>query len=518
MQSSEMSQWILCLVATLGALGAGCAPTQFREAIPYTTARHHATDAKLQRVKHYPCLRADADLIEELDFALAERQDLGIAQERALAFLDASHRAALASTRNELDRMSDAGWNEIHHRYDQGRAAAAAEARSDVWRRFVADTDTQHQDLRSRVEQARSVHDVHAVLKPIRAGVEPSIKTAGRFGRAAPWFLFSVPSLLTVKTIHDHEYRGPQDAAFNSAVRYVPGGTRPESDSAPEGQDENWALLEQYAPVVVQEQPAADAPYDARVDQIGRVQAADEIHVETDPSQPSVYGYSRRIRIDGHEHLQLIYTQWYPEHPKLKKGDPEQGHLEGTTLRITLDQQRRPALFETVYNCGCYHRLYPSQELEAASRQQFGEPEKGKQFAIERNVPGKIDMIVPKAVDAVETARPVVRARAGWHGIVDVAMTEAGHQSEVVEMRKYVLRPYAELERLELGNGRYTSMFQDNGLVKGAQRLEGVFFTPIGILSAGQPRQRGTQLIHWDHYDFDDPQLFTRTLRLPGDF
>jgi hypothetical protein len=61
-------------------------------------------------------------------------------------------------------------------------------------------------------------------------------------------------------------------------------------------------------------------------------------------------------------------------------------------------------------------------------------------------------------------------------------------------------------------------MFYDNGLAKKAQRPEGVFFTPAGLLSAGQPRQRGTQLIHWDHYDFDDPHLFERTLRLPSSF
>ena len=33
------------------------------------------------------------------------------------------------------------------------------------------------------------------------------------------------------------------------------------------------------------------------------------------------------------------------------------------------------------------------------------------------------------------------------------------------------------------------------------------------MLSAGQPRQRGTQLILWDQWDFDDPQLLARGLR-----
>jgi hypothetical protein len=61
-------------------------------------------------------------------------------------------------------------------------------------------------------------------------------------------------------------------------------------------------------------------------------------------------------------------------------------------------------------------------------------------------------------------------------------------------------------------------MFYDNGLVRHAQRPEGVFFTPLGMLSAGQPRQRETQLIYWDQYDFDDPDLLSRLLNLPSSF
>jgi hypothetical protein len=38
------------------------------------------------------------------------------------------------------------------------------------------------------------------------------------------------------------------------------------------------------------------------------------------------------------------------------------------------------------------------------------------------------------------------------------------------------------------------------------------------MLSAGQPRQRGTQLIHFDEFDFDDPKLLEKLLRLPDEF
>ena len=112
----------------------------------------------------------------------------------------------------------------------------------------------------------------------------------------------------------------------------------------------------------------------------------------------------------------------------------------------------------------------------------------------------------------------------GWNKLrqfifeTECALADAPPPGEAMATQAYTLVPYEELEHLPLGDGRFTSMFYDNGLVRGAQRAEGIFFTPIGILSAGQPRQRGTQLIHWDHWDFDDPHLFEKTLRLPGGF
>ncbi len=115
-------------------------------------------------------------------------------------------------------------------------------------------------------------------------------------------------------------------------------------------------------------------------------------------------------------------------------------------------------------------------------------------------------------------SRPVIRVRAGWHGIVDVGFDVDKHAGERHVAAVYQLRDYAELEHLTAPDGRVTSMFYDNGLVRHAERGEGVYFTPAGILSAGQPRQRGTQLIHWDDWAFDDYHLFTDALRLPEDF
>jgi len=92
------------------------------------------------------------------------------------------------------------------------------------------------------------------------------------------------------------------------------------------------------------------------------------------------------------------------------------------------------------------------------------------------------------------------------------------HPAEPHGTAVYTLRPYEALERIVTPGGDVTSMFYDNGLVRHAQRKEGVYLTPAGILSAGQPRQRGMQLIAWEDWNFDAPHLFENALRLPSDF
>jgi hypothetical protein len=127
--------------------------------------------------------------------------------------------------------------------------------------------------------------------------------------------------------------------------------------------------------------------------------------------------------------------------------------------------------------------------------------------------------VVPEVIDQDAGPRPIVRFAAGLHRAIDVDLTDAHHADEpVAERATYRLRHYDELERLRTPSGKIVSMFLNNGLVRGAGRLEGALCAPLGMLSAGQPRQRGTMLLHWDQYDFDDPKLFETALRWPDDF
>jgi hypothetical protein len=510
----KFSLQIALLTTVLVSALAGCVsqrPARYIDDVNDVTLRYKTRDARAQRIEGWPCLRVDAISGQHLNNALAS-DDLSNARTEALAFLDEARKLTVDTAMIELERLKRDGWDELTLRQFGIAAGDDQLVRDRLKELFITDTELRYWFLRHQIDAAQTVQAIHEVLAPIAKQIETPVKQQGRLSRMLPWSIFTIPSAIVVSQIHAHEYRGDLDGPFDAAIRYTPDIT---STNAPEGIDqEDWSVLKAYAPVIIQEHPET-VTYDRTVDHFGRVTAPDAQTVAIDTSNPTVYAYSRHLRIQDQPRTQLIYTYWYPEHPALKPNDPEAGLIEGITMRITLNEQRKPIAFETLYNCGCYHRLYPTCQLEQRSVWEYETPETGKRFVVERRVPGKIDAIVPKLVDTQTGDQPVIRAHAGWHGIANVATDEADHEGEVIGDNRYTLRPYNELERLKTPSGQTVSMFYENGLVKGAQRLEGVFFTPLGLLSAGQPRQRGTQMIHWDHYDFDDPKLLETLLRLP---
>jgi hypothetical protein len=79
----------------------------------------------------------------------------------------------------------------------------------------------------------------------------------------------------------------------------------------------------------------------------------------------------------------------------------------------------------------------------------------------------------------------------------------------------YELHPYREME-LTRSSGHVTSVFDRNGLARKSDRLETYLLAPTGLFHAGTPRQRGTQMIHFDQQDFEDPSLYEERLRWPS--
>ncbi len=468
---------------------AGCESPRFDAGAPAPVRRYRTFNARTQTVRGMPFLRVDGFLKAELETAVAG-SDVSAARLALKDVIEACHRLARSSLRNEIDRLPPAGRDAMK------RAPPPAG--------YVA--------LQGELSAARSIGDLRTIVDRIRQSIDPSPKDHHGHGLFLQWAIANNP-----------ESTDPMDKGGPRVDVYEPDSAALKAfDETGSPPSIERRLLARYAPIIVQER-VDDASYSEHADEIGTARLSgtpDHIVVSVDTALPSVYAYWQHTLVRGRRHLQLVYAYWFPERPRLRFGDPETGHIDGATVRITLDVDNQPAIFETIMNCGCYHRCFPVRSVENAAARGYGQPPAGKRFAIERKMSGRLDWIIPETVADATSAdrRPIVFSRAGYHGLAGVSFDPATlSERDVRRRRPYVLRSYDLLEQLPAPWG-FGSMFGSDGLVHGAGRLEGWLLAPAGMFSAGQPRQRGTHRIRWDEYDFDDPHLLERCLRLPTSF
>ncbi|MEQ8661691.1 MAG: hypothetical protein RLW62_12835 [Gammaproteobacteria bacterium] len=314
-----------------------------------------------------------------------------------------------------------------------------------------------------------------------------------------------------------HDSRGPQAPLFTAAETLVPAaGFR--HGSAHAGDTHERRLLRRHAPIIVQEH-APRSGYPDDWDHFGTVALEGDVlaaaHPVVDGSQPALYAFVQHKPIQGREIRQLVYVLWYPQHPAVSRFDPEAGPLDGWTLRVSLDADERPLLVESVSNCGCYYKIFPSEALEMSSANHWPAPLPGKAFHLEQHLADRFDAVVPELVPGLADPerRLVAYFSAGHHQLVSLRSMRA-HDVEALVASAYALHDYDELERLPFGERR-ASLFGSDGLVRAAHRSECALLTPSGLYHAGHPRQRDTQMIYFDEADFDDPGLLEDYLRLP---
>jgi hypothetical protein len=491
---------LVVIAAVLGIAGCQAWPESYPAGVDRVVVREKVRDARAQRIEGRPGLRVDSAAASYLDAAIAA-EDLDTARRHALAFVRQAGDLTQRTAANEIMRLDEDAVMRVQRRYFPDQPGLTREALIDA---YAAQSQTSAAEVKRQVEEAASLDELRRTLADVREGIEDPVKYRGKSGRILTWLPFYLPSKMAAEQVQKNGPGCPVFlGGFDQADVYQPA-------------DESGSALARHAPVFVVER-GADVNYDPRVDRIGEVSAEDSDHIVVSTDRPAVYAYARRVLVSGQEHEQLVYTAWFPEHPEISEHDPMAGHIDGITVRLTLDHQSRPAIIETIANCGCFHGLYPARRLEEAAAAEFGPPAGDASYALEREAGRQLNAHIPALLDVDGAdSGPTVYVAAGWHSIVHV--TFAGDESDDASTVRYTLRPYTDLELLPTPGGGYTSMFYDNGLVRHAQRPEGVFFTPLGMLSAGQPRQRETQLIYWDQYDFDDPDLLSRLLNLPSSF
>ncbi len=502
------------LLAAVACLG-GCAttPTDLAHGLPWTARREKVSEASVQRLVHHPEIAVDAVTLKELHLA-AEEDDLDVERGRVRELLADARRRGDIATEREIARLEGAELDRLARRYG---VPAGVDPRAELLTAWRSEADRLYARLQRDIAACDDDAALDALVAFLESDAEPSIKSV-RYDPGI-WAAFEGASRRAADDLYAAEAAATPDAAFESARRIVPTGeiAAPPADLQVLGATrEHWDLLVRWAPIVVQESVPASR-HDPAVDVFGRVTAVDADRIEVGGASATVYAYARTVPIDGLRHVQLVWTLWYPESVATGGSDAEAGHIEGITLRATLDPwTREPILFETLDACGCFHRVYPTRSLAAAAEREHGSPLVPPVEGGAACGDGPRPLLLGRIIDDPRPGeRPVIRCSAGNHGIVDVRFAASGSAAEVMAEADYDLLAYDRLEHLPLPGGGVASMFHENGLVKGAQRKEGRYFVPLGMLSAGQPRQRGTQLILFDDWDFDDPDLFPHALHWP---
>jgi len=370
----------------------------------------------------------------------------------------------------------------------------------------------------TRIRNIESIVKLDQYWQSFTGNIEESIMTKDRLKRKMETFL-AVPFIEGWIAYHEAtDNRGAVKPDFDHIEFYTPSL----NEKSPEDiTSDDWRLLQHYAPLIVHEVDP-DALYSIENDRLGEVYLTgkdySEIIPQVDTTKPAVYAYIDQKEMQGIDVKQLVYTFFHPSHPQLGKFDPEAGPFDGWTIRVTLDQNNQPLDFESVSNCGCYYKNFPTDRLELLASKTFPEKLEDKNFYIENSVNKKYDAVVAELVTGIDTKRSndiVYYYSAGHHQLITIRSKQhAELLDHISEQHNYQLHHYDELENMAF-NDRRASLFGTDGLVRGAHRLECTLLKPSGLYHAGHPRQRETQMIYFDEAQFDDPSLLVTYLRLP---
>ena len=241
-------------------------------------------------------------------------------------------------------------------------------------------------------------------------------------------------------------------------------------------------LLQAFAPVYEIDVLSDD-------DRIGTPYWSEDGMPSVDVTRPMVYTRIAYTRFENRTLVQLVYSVWFPSRPPDGDVDLLSGRLDGITFRVTLADDGRPLIYDSMHNCGCYHLFVPTNRLRR-------KPPSGNH---------EEPPLVPQWIDA-ETGRLVLRIAHRSHYLQRIYFDESIDEGDV-----YAMSDDNTLRSLTTTDGERRSLFAPDGLVIGTERGERTLFWPMGIADPGAMRQWGrhaTAFVGTRH--FDDPDLIER--------
>jgi hypothetical protein len=130
--------------------------------------------------------------------------------------------------------------------------------------------------------------------------------------------------------------------------------------------------------------------------------------------RPAIWYAADSVQFEGRAHARWSY-QWSYSQASAHGGLtalPRQG------IRITLDTQGQPAVWEILADTSGLRLIFVSQSLEAAAAAAFGRPLPGRRYAIERGLEQAQDVIVPRVIDDGPVAMgPIVYLSEGTRNV-----------------------------------------------------------------------------------------------------
>lgn len=215
--------------------------------------------------------------------------------------------------------------------------------------------------------------------------------------------------------------------------------------------------------------------------------------VAVEPHRPTTFVHVGHALFAGRPVLQISYQVWFASRPKAGPLDLLGGRLDSVIWRVFIGGDGRPLVYDTVHACGCYHLLFPVPPVRPRP---FVDAARG--FDETATVPAAAPLLAPNR-------RAVVRLAAGSHYVVALGATG---DEPPTKARVYEFADANALRSMAVPGDHRRSLYGDDGLVAGTERLERFILWPMGVASPGAMRQWGnhaTAFVGRRH--FDDPHL-----------
>ncbi len=249
--------------------------------------------------------------------------------------------------------------------------------------------------------------------------------------------------------------------------------------------EKRQALFRLYA-------PAWEIQFQGDYDRIGTPTYTDSGVLSVNTDQPVTYTLLSFTRFGNEIFTQLNYIIWFPSRPKEGAFDILGGILDGLNYRVTLDNNGDPLIYETMHNCGCYYKAYPTDRLQVRAKLDYAEPPLILEAAAINPSKDLMTVAMESRTHYVQHLYPLSRE-------LNPAMSV------------YSLVDYGQLRSLQYLTDDRRSMFGQDSIAPGSKRLERFILWPTGVLSPGAMRQWGRHAVAFaGKRHFDDPFFMDR--------